>query len=160
MIFGASSRVVWGSWVLVWIRAWRKSLRCTQRGPKTAQALGSYILVPRPKTRAMPKTMACRLLMFTWSFGPVISLRNLEAREALQGQSRDVKSPALLGSSLNLPHINPKPFQGSLNPLLKDPRFVETWPLPLPGVADRRLPEFHHSTGEGWGRHHGHVNST
>ena len=37
--------------------------------PKTTKTQGSHLLVPRPSIGGIPQIMACRILMFMWSFG-------------------------------------------------------------------------------------------
>ena len=41
------------------------------RAPKVTQIEESYLLLPRPKAKGVLETMACRILMFMWSFGPL-----------------------------------------------------------------------------------------
>ena len=52
------------------------------RGPKTTKTYGSYVLVLGPKTRWIPETMACRILVFMWSLGPLFLLLNLASNLA------------------------------------------------------------------------------
>ena len=61
------------------------------RAQKTTQTEGSHILVPRPNTRGIPEIMACRMLMFMWSFGalPVKCVSPFDASKMSGPASRE-----------------------------------------------------------------------
>ena len=51
------------------------------RGPKGHITIEAYNLVLRPKTRGIPETMASRIFLIMWSFGPVVSSVKSQALE-------------------------------------------------------------------------------
>ena len=51
---------------------WSRDVGSLIGAQKATSTKGCDILVPRPRIRGIPEIMVCRILMFMWSFGPLI----------------------------------------------------------------------------------------